>query len=254
MSRLGRDPAFSTSVLKFDDGAQDVSRRKTRNRASDGSPAQREAHRQEPTPSPALQSSNPAVAPPSRDDRFREKEVRWSKLAVIFGLVGVVVGAVIGPISSSIFTHYTEDWFSSKLVFDSTETILTNGRVFDVIIANEGKNPAKDVTIVVDAFTPDFKFTDKHHAHTMPNMAFEKSIKDGRMEVKLTGALGSRQSVMLLIDNIDFKTDYLPFFSTWITSDRGQAMNRGHRVRPFPSLTLDQFLHSERPKDAPAKQ
>jgi hypothetical protein len=138
--------------------------------------------------------------------------------------------------------YFVDDWTAPVLVYGSTETILINGRVVHAVVTNTGRNVAKDIVIVIDAFHPTFKFTEAHHVHTFPLMSVEKSIKGNRMEVRLMSPLGRNQSVKILLDDIAFKDGYEGMFGVSVSSDRGQATFQGHELRSFPTLTLDQFL------------
>jgi hypothetical protein len=166
----------------------------------------------------------------------------WKDVAIISAIVSALVGGIAGPITTTALTYFVDDWTAPVLVYGSTETILINGRVVTAVVTNTGRNVAKDVVIVIDAFHPTFKFAEAHHVHTFPLMPVETSIKGMRMEVKLMRPLGRNQTVRVLLDDIAFKDGYQGMFGVSVSSDRGQATFQGHDVQSFPTLTLDQFL------------
>ena len=178
----------------------------------------------------------------TNEEQGRGHEIRGHNIVLIVGItaaIATILAAFIGSASSALLLPLVEDWRAPRLQFRTTEIILLDGRVAGASINNSGTNPAKEVTIVLDSIMPDFKFTEAHHVHILPPIAFDKELKGSRLEIRLKAPLGSGQSVAVMLDELYYKPTTIPIFNVWVASDRGQATSQGQDVRSVPLSTKD---------------
>lgn len=190
---------------------------------------------------PATQAPQPpTLNQPPKEVGGTQRESWWSN-TLSAAVIGGLVSAVVAPIATQVVADYRETRAKSQLVFASTETVLSNGKVIDASLINIGSTPASEVVVTIEAAPTTFEFN-PDHVHTNPAVPFETVSKKGRLEVRLKSPLGQNQLVNITIDQIPLEKVSKSMFLVWATSHTGLADRQGHEIRHYPDMTLDQFV------------